>query len=154
MAIGSKFGQRVRALRAARGVGLRKFARQVGISPTYLSKIERGEFPPPAEDKVIAIADALEQDRDEMLALAGRVAAELAAVVLGHPRELAALLRAARELSPEEIRRLTRQAARLAKAPPEERARLDEEERIREGERQSLSGPRDGVAEGPPEMLL
>jgi transcriptional regulator with XRE-family HTH domain len=154
MAAGSKFGQRVRTLRAERGVGLRKFARQVGISPTYLSKIERGEFPPPAEDKVIAIADALEQDRDELLAMAGRVAAELAAVVLRHPRELAAFLRAARDLSPEEIRRLTREAVRFGNVPREERARQDEEERIREGERESLSGPRDGVAEGPPEMRL
>ena len=28
----------------------------IGVSPTYLSKVERDEFPPPAEDKVKAIA--------------------------------------------------------------------------------------------------
>ena len=32
--------------------GLREMAKMIGVSPTYLSKVERDEFPPPAEDKV------------------------------------------------------------------------------------------------------
>jgi transcriptional regulator with XRE-family HTH domain len=99
----SEFGQTVRELREGRGIGLRRFARQLGISPTYLSKIERGEFAPPAEDKVVAMADALGADRDVLLALAGRVASDLKAIIRRHPRELGALLRASRDLAPHQI---------------------------------------------------
>jgi transcriptional regulator with XRE-family HTH domain len=100
------FGERVRSLRTGRGIGLRKFARQLGISPTYLSKIERGEFPPPAEDKVVSIADALGEDRDEMLALAGRVASDLLAIIRRHPRELSSFLRSAGHLGPHRLAQL------------------------------------------------
>jgi transcriptional regulator with XRE-family HTH domain len=106
------FGEKVRALRTGRGIGLRKFARQLGISPTYLSKIERGEFPPPAEDKVVSIADALGEDRDVMLALAGRVASDLAAIIRRHPRELGSFLRSAGHLAPNRLAQLA-ETARL-----------------------------------------
>jgi hypothetical protein len=36
------FGQRVRRLREERKIGLREAAAKVGISPTYLSRVERG----------------------------------------------------------------------------------------------------------------
>ena len=65
------FGARVRQLREARGIGLRRFAKVVELSPTYLSKVERGQLPPPAEDKVLAIARELDQDPDILLAMAG-----------------------------------------------------------------------------------
>ena len=45
----------------------------IGVSPTYLSKVERDEFPPPAEDKVKAIAKIIGCDADDLLARAGRV---------------------------------------------------------------------------------
>ncbi len=65
------FGQTIRAWREEKQIGLRKFADQVGMSPTYLSKIERDDFPPPGEEKIQAIAKALERDADELLALRG-----------------------------------------------------------------------------------
>lgn len=108
------FGSTVRSLRTKRGIGLRKFAREVGISPTYLSKIERGEFPPPAEDKIVTIAAALEQDLDVMLALAGRVSTDLGEAIRRYPQELGALLRASAQLGQEEISHLTRQAQAAA----------------------------------------
>jgi transcriptional regulator with XRE-family HTH domain len=33
-----------------------EMAKKIGVSPTYLSKVERDEVPPPAEDKVRKIA--------------------------------------------------------------------------------------------------
>jgi len=108
----SGFGKTVRELRVKRGLGLRRFARQLGISPTYLSKIERGDFPPPAEAKVVAIADALGADRDVFLAMAGRVASDLAAVIRQHPRELGRFLRLAQHLSSHQISHLA-ETARL-----------------------------------------
>jgi transcriptional regulator with XRE-family HTH domain len=111
----SSFGATVRRLREEKKIGLRKFAQMVGMSPTYLSKVERDEFAPPAEDKVRAIADALGQDADELLALAGRVSAELADIIKRHPREMATFLRAANGLSAEEMQRLVEEARRLKK---------------------------------------
>lgn len=110
----TNFGNTVRSLRTKRGIGLRKFAREVGISPTYLSKIERGEFPPPAEDKIVTISAALEQDRDTMLALAGRVSTDLGEAIRRYPQELGALLRATTQLGREQIAHLTRQAESAA----------------------------------------
>lgn len=146
MGLNSRFGRRVRTLRAEQGWGLRKFAKAVGVSPTYLSKIERGEFPPPAEDKVVAIADALGQDRDELLALAGRVASDLADVIRARPRELSALLRAIRDLAPEEVQAVAEAARRIASGGRGGSGRRD-------GPAGYTVRHRDGVAEEPPEFL-
>src|SRR3954447_18929818 len=75
----------------------------VGVSATYLSKIERDELPPPAEARVKEIARLLDQDPDELLALAGKVASDLNEIILRHPRELAILLRSVRITSRQEM---------------------------------------------------
>lgn len=106
------FGQTIRAWREAQEIGLRKFADLVGMSPTYLSKVERDEFPPPGEEKIKAIATALDRDADELLALAGRVSSDLTEIIQQKPKEMATFLRAARNLGPEDIERLTRQVER------------------------------------------
>ena len=54
------FGKKVRELREVKlktnpKFTLRQFAAAVGISPTFLSKVERGEFDPPAADKIMKI---------------------------------------------------------------------------------------------------
>lgn len=48
---GLKFGAFVRREREAREIGLREMAKKIGVSPTYLSKVERDEFTPPTEDQ-------------------------------------------------------------------------------------------------------
>lgn len=111
----SSFGATVRRLREGQKIGLRKFAQIVGMSPAYLSKVERDEFKPPTEKKVRAIAEALGQDADELLSLAGRVSADLADIIQRHPREMATFLRAANGLSAEEMQRLAEEAQRLAR---------------------------------------
>src|SRR5579862_6753048 len=64
------FGSRVRVLREGYGWTLSEFADKSGLSAAYLSKIERGEVPPPKGDKIEAIADALRQAVDSLGALA------------------------------------------------------------------------------------
>lgn len=110
-----RFGATVRRLREKQKIGLRKFAQMVGMSPTYLSKVERDEFKPPTEEKVRAIAKALDQDPDELLALAGRVSSDLAGIIKQQPHEMATFLRAANGLSAEEMQRLVKAARRLKK---------------------------------------
>jgi transcriptional regulator with XRE-family HTH domain len=105
-----RFGALVRREREAKEIGLREMAKKIGVSPTYLSKIERGEFEPPAEDKVRRIAEIIGHDSDELLALAGRVASDLTDIIRQRPREMADFLRAAKGLSAEDIGRFARQA--------------------------------------------
>jgi transcriptional regulator with XRE-family HTH domain len=76
---GEKFAAFMRARREAREIGLREMAKMIGVSPTCISKVERDEFPPPAEDKVRLIAGVIGRDVDELLARAGKVASDLSA---------------------------------------------------------------------------
>jgi transcriptional regulator with XRE-family HTH domain len=110
MAKWKSFGALVRREREAKEIGLREMARKIGVSPTYLSKIERGDFDPPAEDKVRKIAKIIGCDPDELLALAGRVASDLTDIIRQRPREMADFLRTAKGLTAEDMARLARQA--------------------------------------------
>jgi transcriptional regulator with XRE-family HTH domain len=103
---GENFGAHVRRLREEREIGLRPFAKMIKVSATYLSKIERGELPPPAEERIKEIARLLEQNPDELLALAGKVASDVREIIKEQPRAMASFLRTARGLGPEELRRL------------------------------------------------
>src|SRR5512138_167935 len=53
------FAERLQAVRQAAGVSQNQLARQVGIDPSYLNRIERGERAAPARDVVEALAEAL-----------------------------------------------------------------------------------------------
>jgi len=96
---------------------LRRFAEAVGISPTFLSKVETGEFDPPAPDKIKKIAELLHIDADELLAMAGRVDPELPKIIIGQPKAMADFLRTARDqkLTAEDLEELTRKIARCKK---------------------------------------
>ncbi|MEO5334394.1 MAG: helix-turn-helix domain-containing protein, partial [Magnetococcus sp. YQC-5] len=111
-----KFGQRIRELREAKkrvdpSYSLRRFAATVGISPTFLSKVEVGEFDPPAADKIKRMAELLDQNPDALLALAGRMDPELSEIIKDRPVAMADFLRTVREhnLSQSDIERFTRQ---------------------------------------------
>ena len=107
------FGATIRELREGQQISLRKFADKLGISPTYLSKIERDEFPPPGEETVKKFAEALDQDPDELLALAGKVSSDLPAIIQQRPRELASFLRTASELSSDEMAKVTKYVEKM-----------------------------------------
>jgi DNA-binding Xre family transcriptional regulator len=108
-----KFGAFIRGEREAREIGLREMAKMIGVSPTYLSKVERDEFTPPTEDKVRAIAKIIECDPDGLLALAGRVSSDVADIIKRHPVELSALLRTANGLTAQDIARLAQEAKKV-----------------------------------------
>ena len=108
-----KFGAFIRREREGRKIGLREMAKMIGVSPTYLSKVERDEFPPPAEDKVRAIAKIIECDVDDLLARAGRVSTDISDIIKRHPVELAALLRTTKGLTADDIARLARDVQKV-----------------------------------------
>ena len=97
------FGSRVRCERERQKIGLRQAAKEIGVSPTYLSMVERGEFNPPAEDKIRAIGKLLALDEDELLALAGKVSSDLTAIIRDNPKEMASFLRSMKGLSPAQL---------------------------------------------------
>ncbi len=105
-----QFGAFIRRMREAKEIGLREMAKKIEVSPTYLSKVERDEFAPPAEDRVKAIATMLDLDADDLLARAGRVSSDISGIIKRRPVALAALLRTTEGLSAEDIARLVRQA--------------------------------------------
>ena len=106
---GEKFGAFIRARREAKEIGLREMAKMIGESPTYVSKVERDEFPPPAEDKIRLIAGVIGCDVDELLARAGKVASDLSDIIKRNPVEVAALLRTTKGLSADDLARLARE---------------------------------------------
>jgi HTH-type transcriptional regulator, competence development regulator len=108
------FGARVRELREAKKASdphfsLRRFAHAVGVSATFLSRVENNQGPPPSAEKVKKMAALLGEDPDELLALAGKVDPELPEIIRRRPRAMADLLRTARDqgLTDEEIRKMT-----------------------------------------------
>lgn len=107
------FGQTLRRLREDTGVSLRSFAKMVDRTPTYISKIERDELAPPAEDVIREMARILEQDADDMITLAGRIPSDLPAIIKQHPKEMAMLLRTADRFTPEQLEEVTKALTRI-----------------------------------------
>jgi HTH-type transcriptional regulator, competence development regulator len=88
---------------------LRKVAAAIGVEPSYLSKIERGEQPPPGEQTIVALAKELGEDADVLLALAGKVSADLQAIIRKRPKLFAELIRDLKKLPDHAVLRLVRE---------------------------------------------
>ena len=107
------FGDFVRHTREQRraddpAFSLRQVAERIGVQPSYLSQLERGNERP-SEDTVVRLADELGIDRDLLLAMAGKVSTELQEVILRRPRLFADLLRELRDAPDHAVLRLVRE---------------------------------------------
>ncbi|MFV1988934.1 MAG: helix-turn-helix domain-containing protein [Gemmatimonadota bacterium] len=108
------FGEYVRTRREAlretdRSYSVRQVAGRIGVEPSYLSKVERAHVPPPSEATVIRLADALGEDRDVMLALAGKVSSDLMEAIRRRPQLFAELIRDLRDMPDNAVLRLVRE---------------------------------------------
>ena len=108
------FGQHVRARReelrrSDPAFSVRKVAARIGVQPSYLSKVERGEAAPPSEQKIVRLAEALGENPDVLLALAGKVSTDLQETIRQRPKLFAELIRQLRNLPDPSVRRLVRQ---------------------------------------------
>ena len=102
--------QRREALRADDPrFSVRQVAARVGLEPSYLSKIERGEQPPPSEESIRTLAGDLGLDPDLLLALAGKISSDLQKIILKRPQLFAELLRDLRHLPDHAVLRLVRE---------------------------------------------
>ena len=91
---GSYVRTRREALNAEdKSMSLRQVALRIGVEPAFLSKIERDVAPPPSEAKIVALAQALGEDPDLLLAMAGKVSSDLQAIIRKRPQLIGELLR-------------------------------------------------------------
>ena len=79
------FGETIREMRQAQRMGLRAAADRLGISPAYLSRIERGKERPPRPDLVKQLATLLGGDSDLLFRLAESTDPDLAEYVHSMP---------------------------------------------------------------------
>ena len=95
--------------KASAGFSVRKVAAQIGIQPSYVSKVERSEVPPPSEATIIKWAEVLDEDPDVLLALAGKVSADLRNVIVKRPKMFAQLIRALNDAPDHALLRVVRE---------------------------------------------
>jgi HTH-type transcriptional regulator, competence development regulator len=107
------FGQALREKRIQKGHSLRKFAELVGVSPTYLSQVEQNNIDPPTAERVQRMAELLGENADEWIALAGRLPQDLPEIIQQQPTGMPELLREAKGLTAEQLRKLTEEARKL-----------------------------------------
>ena len=91
------FGETIREMREAQGMGLRTAAEHLGISPAYLSRVERGKERPPRPDLVKRMATLLGGDPDLLFRLAESTDPDLAEYIHRIPN-VPEFLRTAREM--------------------------------------------------------
>ena len=108
------FGEYIRQQREAlkaddSGYSLRKVAERIQVEPSYLSKVERGDQPPPSEAKVKLLAEVLGEDTDVLLALAGKVSSDLQSVIRQRPELFARLIRELKDMPDHAVLRLVRE---------------------------------------------
>jgi len=85
------FGQHIREKREAlrksdSSYSLRQVAGRIGVEPSYLSKIERGEHKAYLiEEKIRALANDLNEDPDILLAFSGKISQDIQEIIRKRP---------------------------------------------------------------------
>ena len=92
-----------------RNFSLRRVAARIGVEPSYLSKLERGENAPLSEEKTRALALELGLDPDVVLAMSGKVSKDLQQVIMRRPQLFAELIRSLRDLPDNAVLRIVRE---------------------------------------------
>ena len=108
------FGSTIRSRReqlhrSDKRFSLRQVAVRIGIEPSYLSKIERGDVAPPSEATTVRLARELGEDPDVILALGGKVSGDLQGIIRKRPRLFAELIRQLKEVPDDAIVRVVRE---------------------------------------------
>ena len=111
MAFGSYARQlREQQRRASQRYSVRQTAQRIGVKPSYLSKIERGDVGPPSEETIRRLATDLGEDVDLLLGLAGKVGSDIRTIIIRRPILFAELIRALSDVADERLALLVRKA--------------------------------------------
>jgi transcriptional regulator with XRE-family HTH domain len=87
-----EFGEVLRGLRSQKGLGIKRLAPDLGITYSYLSKLEKNVVRP-SDDLVDRVATYFSYDRDLLLLSASRVPPDVLRLLRDHPEEALAYLR-------------------------------------------------------------
>jgi len=87
------FGEVLRDLRGRSGIGIKRLAPELGISYSYLSKLEANQIRPSPE-LVERVANYFAYDQDQLLLAANRIPTDIRAILRDHPQEALEFLRA------------------------------------------------------------
>lgn len=101
-----KFGEFIRKTRLKQNLGLREFASQVGISATYISKMEIGDYAPPKEENIKKMAAILDISENKLLSLADKISSEIKDIINDKPDLYASFLRRAK---PKDVERFMKE---------------------------------------------
>jgi len=101
--------RREELLKGSSGYTVRKIAARIGIQPSYVSKVERGEVAPPSEATILRWADVIGEDPDVLLALAGKVSADLREVIVKRPKVFSQVIRELKDAPDHALLRVVRE---------------------------------------------
>jgi transcriptional regulator with XRE-family HTH domain len=87
-----EFGGILRDLRTQKGIGIKRLAPELGVSYSYLSKLEHNQIRP-SEEFIERVADYFQYDRDRLLLAADRVPPEILEILREHPEDAVEFLR-------------------------------------------------------------
>ncbi len=108
--LGSYLRQNREALRANdTRFSIRQVAARIDVQPSYLSKVERGQEPPPSEKTLRRLAEDLGEDVDMLLAMGGKISSDLAAIIRKRPTLFAELIRDLKDLPDHAVLRIVRE---------------------------------------------
>jgi transcriptional regulator with XRE-family HTH domain len=110
-ALGEYIREKREALRQNdRQYSLRQVAGHIGVEPSYLSKIERGETSAYlTEEKIRLLADYLGEDPDVLLALSGKISLDVQEIIRKRPQLFAQLIRDLKRMPNHAILRIVRE---------------------------------------------
>lgn len=78
----TEFGQFIRKKREELGLTLRAFAKELDLSPTFISELERGISRCPSEENIIKMANLLDVEPNKLITLAGKIPNEFVPDIL------------------------------------------------------------------------
>ena len=109
----ASLGDYLRQKREALAVGdraftLRQLAMRCGVTPAYLSRVERDEVGPTGEDTLLKLAEQLGEDPDMLLAMAGKISADLRQAIISRPKLFADLIRSIKSMPDQAVLKIVR----------------------------------------------
>lgn len=92
----TEFGKLLREKRRSSGLSQRQLAERVGIDFSYISKLENGRLPAPADDTVVRLCEVFRCPTEEFFAAAKKLPTELGESLVEEPAALRFLQEASR----------------------------------------------------------
>lgn len=118
------FGDFIRQERVRAGLKLSEAARQLGISPSYLSRLEAGDFKPPSGTLLLRMAQVYGSDIKKLMDLARNRESEVMAADSGASTAVQAFYRLAHDQPVEMQEKMLRAAVDALDLPPSKKAEM------------------------------